>query len=131
MRAILIDAAKREVKEVTIDADKNVLHQWYDLLNCQLVETGHYINEHDSILVDEEGLLKGFVKTYFHYNGAHQPFAGSGLVVGVDEMGRTVDCNITLEEVTENVMFLTEDALYAYYYTDEQEERNHTEGSFD
>lgn len=127
MRAILIDSINKTVVETTIDDTEKVLDQWYKAINCDLVEIAHYITNHDSILVDEEGYLKN-PKHFFSYNGGHQPFAGNGLIVGVNDEGESVDCDITLEEATENIMFLTEDELRAYYQ-DEQETGTSAEGS--
>ena len=45
------------------------------------------------------------------YDGAHQPFAGNGLVVGVDLDGETVDCDITVEEVKQHVRFISRDVM--------------------
>jgi len=104
MKAILINSIERTVTELTLDGRANMLQQWYKAMNVELVQVGHYINEHDSVLVDEEGLLKQ-PEHFFEYDGAHQPFAGNGLVVGVDEEGETVGCDISLEEVTAKVTF--------------------------
>ena len=104
MKAILIDSYNRVVEEVSLDPDQNMLHQWYDHIKCDMAQVGHYITEHDSIIVDEEGLLKP-CDHFFTYDGAHQPFAGNGLVVGVDEDGETVACDITLDEVKSKVRF--------------------------
>ena len=110
MKAILIDAVNKTVTELDLDPSKKMLHQWYEALNVSLVEVAHYINDHDSILVDEEGLFKPG-DHFFVYEGAHQPFAGNGLVVGVDEEGETVACNITLKEVKQNVRFVSRDVV--------------------
>lgn len=106
MKAILIDAFNKTVTEVKLDGRKDMLDQWYHVMKVDMVEVAHYINDHDSILVDEEGLLKP-CDHFFLYEGAHQPFAGNGLVVGVDEEGETVDCNISAEEVEQKIEFFT------------------------
>lgn len=103
MRAILIDSEKKTVSEITIN-DTNTLQEWYKHIDCDLVQVAHYLSDHDSILVDEEGLLKN-PSNFFSYYGSHQPFAGNGLIVGVNEEGESVDCDITLEEATLNVIF--------------------------
>lgn len=108
MKGILIDSKNKTVTEVTIDENgENLLEQWYEHIGCDLVEVAHDISEHDSILVDEEGLFKT-PNNFFSYTGAHQPFAGNGLIVGRNEDGETVDCQITIEEATLNVLFLTQ-----------------------
>lgn len=106
MKAILIDAFSKTVTEIKLDGKKDMLDQWYHTIKADMVEVAHYINDHDSILVDEEGLLKP-CDHFFLYEGAHQPFAGNGLIVGVDEEGETVDCNISAEEVENNVQFMS------------------------
>jgi hypothetical protein len=113
MRAILIDSKNKNVSEIIID-DTKTLEDWYKAVDCELVEVAHYINEHDSILVDEEGLLKN-PTDFFTYNGAHQPFAGNGLIVGVDPNdGESIDCQITLEEVKRNTCFLSQNEVIEY-----------------
>ena len=104
MRAVLIDVYNKEIKEVTLDPSKNMLKQYHDHIKCDTMTVAHYINNHDSILVDDEGLLKS-PKHFFHYEGGHQPFAGNGLILGLNREGETVKCNISLEEVKENVLF--------------------------
>ena len=42
---------------------------------------------------------------FFTYEGAHQPFAGNGLIMGCDDEGESVDCKIGLTEVKEKVKF--------------------------
>lgn len=110
MRAIFIDSVNQQVKEVTVDGRKNTLDQWYEILGVTRVETGLYITEHDSIIVDEEGLLKP-CDHFFTYEGAHQPFAGNGLVVGADEEGETVSCDIDEAQVRSKVKFYNKDQI--------------------
>lgn len=108
MRAVLINAKDRTVTDVEVDGRKNVLHQWYKLLNVRMVEVALYINEQeDSILVDEEGMLELDENTcFFVYEGGHQPFAGNGLIVGKDEDGESISCHVTADEVRSKVKFL-------------------------
>lgn len=108
MRAILINADNQTIEEVNIIENVEVLDQWYKYLNVELVTVGLELNEHDSILVDDEGLLKN-PDNFFYYKGAHQPFAGNGLIVGTDEDGKSVSCNIDLDTVKANVKFMTID----------------------
>ncbi len=110
MKAILIDSVNKIISELDLDPNKNMLLQWYKSLDVSMVEVAHYITNHDSILVDEEGLLKP-CDHFFIYDGAHQPFAGNGLVVGVDKEGETVDCDITLDEVKQHVRFVSRDVV--------------------
>jgi len=98
MKAILIDSKNKTITDVNVEGDQ--LQGWYKLIGCKYVEAAHYFNEHDSIMVDEEGMLTQ-PEAFFFVEGAHQPFSGNGLVVGVDEDGETVDVNMTAKELIE------------------------------
>jgi hypothetical protein len=115
MKAILIDAKNREVKEVQITGD---LESWYETIGCGMVECALYFNEHDSIMVDEEGLFNENCDEFFFVNGGHQPFAGNGLVVGTDDTGEAVDTKIALNEVKSKVKFM--DRFDAYLWAKQQ-----------
>lgn len=60
----------------------------------------------DTLYCDDEGLLKpvkgGFVMPNWTY-----PIVGNALFLGSDEEGNTCDVKMTLEELKENVRFLT------------------------
>lgn len=103
MKAILIDAKNREVKEVQITGD---LQSWYETIGCGMVECALYFDEHDSIMVDEEGLFNDGCDDFFFVKGGHQPFAGNGLVVGTNDVGESVDTKISLDEVKSKVKFM-------------------------
>jgi hypothetical protein len=107
MKAILIDVLNENVRMVEVD-DKNVLKDWYKHIGCSMVEVAHYFNEHDSIMVDEEGLFSmDNSSKFFSVVDGHQPFIGNGLVVGVDMNGKSVDPCISVEEVRSQVSFHT------------------------
>lgn len=107
MRAVLINSTDKTVKDIEI-SETNTLQDWYKAIGCSMVEVATYINDdRDSILVDEEGLMRTMSEstTFFQYEGANQPFFGNGLVVGVDDEGNSVSCHITALEVATNVSF--------------------------
>lgn len=107
MKAILIDVTNENVRMVEVD-NKNVLREWYKHIGCQMVEVAHYFNDHDSIMVDEEGLFTMDKSSkFFSVTDGHQPFIGNGLVVGVDRNGNSVDPHISVEEVRSKVKFHT------------------------
>jgi hypothetical protein len=89
--------------------DNSVLKDWYKHIGCSMVEVAHYFdNDHDSIMVDEEGLFTMDNNSkFFSVVGGHQPFIGNGLVVGVDNRGNSVDPCISVEEVRSKVKFHT------------------------
>lgn len=101
-KVILIDAVNREVKFVEYDNYKEM----YDLLNCQCFTVATEFENRDAIYVDDEGLLCN-PQHFFEYKGAHQPFAGNGLIVGTDDDGESVDAKTDIEEVRKNVRFLS------------------------
>jgi hypothetical protein len=111
MKAILIDAKNREVKEVEIKGD---LESWYEAIGCGMVECALYFDNHDSIMVDEEGLFNDQCDEFFFVKGGHQPFAGNGLVVGTDNMGESVSTKITVDEVKSKVKFMNRFDAYMW-----------------
>ena len=68
------------------------------------IEVATYVNETDVIYVNEEGLLHGET-LFFEYEGAHQPFAGNGVIVGTDDEGDSTPPSISVEEVRSKVKF--------------------------
>jgi len=101
-KAILIDVNEQSVKEIYLVAD---LDSMYNAIECDCFTTAE-INENNDVFVDDNGL---FTKDkFFNYEGAHQPFAGNGLILGIDhETGESIDTNLTIEEVKAKVTFLT------------------------
>lgn len=106
MRAIFIDSVNKQVTEITLDTTISIIDQWYKILNVSMVEVACHIDFKNSIIVDEEGMLKP-CNHFFNYDGAHQPFAGSGLIVGVDDEGETISCDLSLDEVKSKVTFMS------------------------
>lgn len=99
MKAIFIDAQNETVTEVETDG----LETWYKLLSCEVVESVRLNSYGDSIIVDEEGLLK---KNRNFFRFGRQPFSGSGIIIGVDDEGETMEPIITLEQVKANISFI-------------------------
>lgn len=104
MRCILIDSENHVVKEGKIEGDtlKYMQHAVGGLITIGVILN----DQNDTIMVDDEGLLKS-PQHFFEYEGAHQPFAGNGIIVGCDDMGDTVDCGITLEEAKSKIKFMS------------------------
>ena len=113
MKGILIDVTSQTVTNVTFN-EKDTLNEWYNFVavNSRMVEVAMELPNEDgitgnSIMVDEEGLL--YLTTdskFFTYKGAHQPFAGNGLIVGINyENGETIDVSITADDVKNNITF--------------------------
>lgn len=108
MKAILINAEERKVEEVEIDAS-DFPESINRAIGSEIYTGGHYLPHGDAVLVDDEGL---FTKQHFFtFRGAHQPFAGSGIILGADEQGETVPPCITLEQVRAAVTFQTREEV--------------------
>ena len=101
MKAIKIDAKNRQVIEVDITSDYNDINKQ---IGCQIFTIAHSLKKRDTIMVDDEGLYNN-ENIFFAYNGAWQPFAGNGLIVGCNTKGDTIDCKIDINEVKQNVKF--------------------------
>ena len=101
MKAILIDAKTKEVKEVEMGRDYKEI---YTQLECEMFQIGTYLSNEDAIYVDEEGLING-TDIFFTFEGAHQPFAGNGLIMGCDDEGESTDCKVSFNEVKDKVKF--------------------------
>lgn len=112
MKGILIDVVNQTVTEVVYDGN-NSLNEWYRLIGCQMVEVAIDLNGDDdekgnSVMVDEEGLLSlDNDSKFFSFEGAHQPFAGNGLIVGINHnTGDTVDVSVSVDDVKGKIKFL-------------------------
>lgn len=118
-KAILIDVNKKTVTEVTVEKDSSgsQLDSMYKHIGCEMVEVVS-LGEND-IYVDEEGLLKLTPSTnFFKWKDYPQPLAGNGLIMGFDDnTGENVDTTLTVEEVKNNIKFMThyDVALGSYF----------------
>jgi hypothetical protein len=111
MKAIKIDVKNRQVVEVEINP-KNVLKDWYNQIGCNMVETAIRINETDSILVDESGILNMEDDSMFFTYDGYRPFIGNGLIVGCNYEGDSVSCKISVDDVIDKVEFYNMDEMY-------------------
>jgi hypothetical protein len=119
MRAILINVYRKTVTEVELPDDvRGWLDSAYSQLSldappenrCSMVEIGCRIprkdHKEDTLYVDEEGLLHPS-DHFFYYEGAHQPFAGSGLICGSDpRTGHSIPAAVDVPSVLRKVRFM-------------------------
>lgn len=106
MRAIIIDAKKQEVREEDIRGGLKSLQQ----IVGGFIERACCPDDTHDLFVDEEGLLK-HPEYFFEYEGAHQPFAGNGVIVSHDDEGETKAATLSLDEVRSHVKFMRAEEL--------------------
>jgi hypothetical protein len=103
MRAIKIDAEAKTVTEIELDAADNLSAMQTAVGG--LIETAHELDNGDRIYVNEEGLA-GNPQCFFEIAGGHQPFAGNGVVAGLESgSGKTKAAESSLSEIKSKVTF--------------------------
>lgn len=106
MKGYLIDPVNKSVTQVEVGEG---LKPIYELTKCKLVTCVGLNAKHDTVYVNDEGLIDGTAQTYgmFVLTGSLRavPLAGYGLVLGSDEWGGSGDVKATLEEVKAMVTF--------------------------
>lgn len=110
MKAILIDAVNRQIREVELPEPKTVGYSAYnraiyDLLgeDTSMMEGAVRFDNNDIIFVDEEGMFNR--KTGgFSFDGSHV-FMGNGLVCGGNDEGGAAPVKISAREVAQKVRF--------------------------
>lgn len=106
MKAILIDAVNREVRDIVIHENEPFLEQAYDHINCDMIEPVYFDEESKNVgYVDEEGMLKQ-PKNFFTIKGGYQPYAGNCLIIGDDGEGGNADTTLTADDVRGMVEFM-------------------------
>lgn len=120
MKAIRIDVTNKCVEEIDIDDELETL---YETLQCRVITTVYPPDPliTDQIYIDDEALLKdvrdlpgGFFIEMF----PSQPLLGHGLIVAIDATtGERIDCKLTVQQVSDQVKFLTDEEVVHYYNT--------------
>ena len=117
MKAFLIDAAERQIREV-----EYVVSPMESPLSLQshiggFIETAYGWPDGDTLFVDEEGLLKPQLYFFRISTRPDQPFAGNGIVVGRERTNRqgdylgTDDPKLTIEALRGMVTWMTRDQV--------------------
>lgn len=107
MRAILIDPFTREVSAISTDAS---LDDMYRILDVDLI-TVIGVGASHAMILDDEGLLKDkFNQAYFMLKGMEQPLAGRAMILK-DEYGENRDATLSVTEVEEKVVWLSNDEV--------------------
>jgi hypothetical protein len=118
MRAYLIDAFAKEVKEIEYKPELGY-KQTYDLLSTPVMKVDcfdlvQFNKAKDAIFVDDTGLCyDGEVKQeFFTISGYPSPLAGNGLVTGLDEKGDIAPPTVSLKWLQANISFLSMDEAF-------------------
>lgn len=97
---IFIDSEKRRFTETGVRDLEDMLK-----LVGGLIERAYTTPCGHEIYVNEDGLWGA--QFFFFPQGAHQPFAGNGFIVGpVNKKGETTDCTMTLEDAQGLIRFM-------------------------
>lgn len=96
----LIDPEKHTIVSVEHNGD---FRQIDELIGADIF-TVVQIDDTNCVYVDDEGLLKN-PRYFFTIKSYHQPLAGKGLILGVDEAGDTISSSFEFDELTRLVGF--------------------------
>lgn len=108
MRGILIDPFTRTVSEIETSGK---LLEIYELLGVDLI-TAVTVGEDQSLFLDDEGLMVPKAnQEYWQWKGSNQPYAGRGLILGLDANGDNVDTTMSFWEVNLLVTFLDKEDI--------------------
>lgn len=108
MRGILIDPFTKTVEEIETSGK---LAEIYELLGVELI-TAVSIGEEHSLFLDDEGLLVPKAsQEYWQLKGSNQPYAGKGLILGLDEEGDNIDATIEAGDAAMLVNFLDKETI--------------------
>ena len=105
INGVLIDPTSRSIKLVEV-SEKVSLNECYELLGCNLIEMANpnstFVDWRDTLIVDEEGLLKDG-QEFFKIGG--QAYAGKGLLLSTTEDGDLTGSCSDLDNVVKSVQF--------------------------
>lgn len=103
MRGILIDPFTKTVTDIQTSGK---LAEIYEILGVEIV-TAVSVGEDQTLFLDDEGLMvPKESQEYFQWKGSNQPYAGKGLILGVDEDGDNTDASMGSLEAAMLVEFL-------------------------
>jgi Domain of unknown function (DUF3846) len=109
MRAIKIDSESKTISVVHIN-EEDKLKRMQDEVGG-LIERAFEFSNGDELYVNEEGLLCS-PEHFFSIAGGHQPFAGNGLIIGINhKTGESIDANSSLDEIRAKIKFLSIDQV--------------------
>lgn len=109
MKAYKIDSTARTITEMDM-MEASSLEVAQHIVGGY-IETAFELPNGDTFFCDEEGLFKGYEHA-FYPGGAHQPFLGNGIVMGLNrKTGDSTDVKTDLETIKKMVTFLTREEI--------------------
>lgn len=113
MKALLIDAAAREVREVELCEGETFALRDMQRLVGGPIEIAWRFRDENVLFVDEEGMFKPQEHFFLIADRGDHPLAGNGLVVGREQYDATTgdyagtdDVALTIEELTAQIRFV-------------------------
>lgn len=102
MRAIIIDAENRQIRETELD-EKDTLDGLQKAVGGYITLAGEV--DGNDLYVNDEGLFTIGHGSPFFDIGLHQPFAGNGIIAGHDDEGETTPATVSLDAIKRRVKF--------------------------
>ena len=100
MKVYLINSETCEVTEAEIQEHESL--SFAQKAVGGYIEAAHQLNNGDTFFCDEEGLFKGY-ESGFLVKGAHQPFLGNGILIGLNKRNSV---KTPIEEIKRMLNFL-------------------------
>jgi hypothetical protein len=114
MRIIIINPETQTVEEAEIENHFEAMQK----VVGGLIQRAHEFTPTEEVYVNEEGLF-GDMTYWFHIKGAHQPFVGTGFIVGHNpKTGDSVSTKMTVDEARRLISFLDKNTGSVYLAID-------------
>lgn len=107
-KGILVDPDKRTVELIDVP---NSLDGIYDAIGCKPSPfTCVRVDERNVIYADDEAMFKE-PQHFTRWHGYHYPIANKFVILGVNELGNTVDTDLTTVKVMDSITFVKKKVL--------------------
>ena len=104
MKGFLIDPILKHIYEVGTPGQ---LHDIYQLIDCDCIDTVAINDEMDVLYVDDNGLSK-YNQSFFAFANYPNPLAGTSLALGTTLEGETVSVKaVTLKQLHQDIEFIS------------------------
>lgn len=107
VKVIIIDSAKKEIREALVE---NKLEVFQEIVGGYIEQASRSLNG-DILYVDEDGIYRDYQTGFFFRENFDQRLLGDGVITGLDKEGNTVDVVTTVEIVKNQVKFFDKDDL--------------------